>query len=273
MIKSLILKRFSRQSGGLILAVIWISGCAVGHAQSLDHPKVFNPRTLSQKKVREAQVTLPTGMAAHTKEVYRFDTTGRLLWVTALHGDTTDTLLHHGRENHLTKSVTESNATRTAHTLLYYDSLQRVVTKQNYLSGTLTSVVHLRYGKDGMLEQSVEVDPGGDTLTTATYHYQHGRVVLITYTGTSISKITITHHPGKTITAVYHPNGTLKITTIETFRRDGLLKTSTVSVTGIQLVPTTRYHYRAGLLRSVRHPVGTRSEVRYFRANTINAHV
>lgn len=266
MIKTLSLKRFSRKSGCVILAVLWISGVASGHAQSLDHQKVFNPLSLSKKKISEAQVTLPPGMAAHTKEVYRFDTTGRLLWVTALHGDTTDTLLHHVRENHLTKSVTESNASRTVHTLLYYDSLQRVVTRENYLSGILTSVVHLRYGLDGMLAQSVEVDPGGDTLTTATYHYQHGRVVLITYTGTSISKITITHHPRKVITAVYHPDGTLKITSTETFGRHGLLKTTTVSVTGIQLVPTTRYHYRAGLLRSVRHPDGTRSGVRYFRA-------
>jgi hypothetical protein len=227
---------------------------------------VFHCERIAAGNIRMVRIVTTGRLTGKEVEFYHFDQQGRLIAITGGGDAVADTL--YGRSYDRDR-VSEQQAQRPEglrRELLQYDDKGRLVKKLILNDDTLFSAILLRYGDDGLLLFSAEINPGGDTLRTAQYHYIDSIVVSITYTGATVGRMEYFRQRRHHVTRAFSPEGDLLMTRTEQYGRHRLLKRETVSVPGVGAIPPTKYRYRSRLLRKIIHPDGSKSRVKYFTA-------
>lgn len=232
-------------------------------AQTLHHEKVFNTKTLAKKGIRSASLTTINEFRIPVVEIYMFDEAGRFTGYATQTSNLSDTLYRQLFKNGLVHEIHDNTPGRILKTMLDYDPNGRLMLKTNMLNDTVCSRIRYTYNQTGQLIYAYECSTSGDTLSEAFYSYHHNRLTEISYNKVGISSIRYVEKKRKLITRVFNREEELQMTRYEKYRRDGLLKLESVSVTGIRVAPLTRYHYRSGLLRKVILPDGTKLNLKY----------
>ncbi len=248
---------------------LFLVGIATGVLGQVVRPEtVFQRERIASGSISMARITTTGRLTGTQVEVYHFNQDGRLIAVITQGERASDTLFGRTYDRERATHQQEIRREGMRKEVLNYDEDGRLVKKVILVDDATVSEVLLSYDSAGLLLLSAEINTDGDTIRTASYSYDGGILVSIDYTGAPLGKIEYFRQGRYNVSRVFSPAGELLMTRTERYGRNRSLKRETLSVPGVGITPPTVYRYRFRLLRTILHPDGSKSRVKYLRDNS-----
>jgi len=252
----------------LIALLLTMAGALPLDAQVVKPEDVFLREKIASRGIAMAKIVTRGRLSGTTTEYYYFDSAGRLTGIVSEAAGGVDTLLSRTvTDGRITEQWELRQGSRRREEFIY-DGSGGAVMKVVWVNDTLFSRVKMNYNSEGRLVSSYEIGVDNDTLRGATYHYTGGTLSRIDYEGTGVVSIEFIRILRLRVTRVFDTEGHLLMTRTAKYIDDGRIWEERVIVPGITAEATTIYRYRLGLLRTVLHPDGRRSRVRYSKRIT-----